>query len=84
MPKKENPARALEADLKARLAACKDAEEMNDRVILPFVAALEAVCGERGYVLNIYGDTANLVFTGDPDAAEEIFQIVEAYLDDEE
>ncbi len=57
---------------------------MNDEVILPFVQALEEVCAERGYVLNIYGETANLVFSGDPDAAEQIFQMVEDFLDDAE
>lgn len=64
-----------------RMEACPDAEQLNDRVLQPFIAALEAVCGARGYVLNVYGDTANLAFTGDEDDAETIYQLIEAYLD---
>ncbi len=60
---------------------CPTAEALNDRVILPFVQALEAVCGARGYVLNIYGEQSNLVFTGDPDAAADIYALVDSYLD---
>jgi len=46
------------------------------------MAALETVCGARGYLLNIYGDTSNLVFTGDEADAETIYALVENYLDD--
>ena len=46
--------------------------------------ALEKVCGARGYVMNIYGETANMVFSGNPQDAETIYQIVEAYLDDQQ
>lgn len=64
-----------------RMEACPDAERLNDQVMQPFIAALEDVCRARGYVLNIYGDTANLVFSGDEEDAETIYQLVEAYLD---
>lgn len=64
-----------------RMEACPDAERLNDRVLQPFIAALESVCKARGYVLNIYGESANLVFTGDEEDAETIYQLVEAYLD---
>ena len=43
--------------LAERMEACADAESLNDNVIIPFVAALEEVCGARGYVMNIYGET---------------------------
>lgn len=64
-----------------RMEACPDAERLNDRVLQPFIAALEAVCGARGYVLNVYGESANLAFTGDEDDAESIYQLIEAYLE---
>lgn len=64
-----------------RMEACPDAEQLNDRVLQPFIAALEAVCGARGYVLNVYGESANLAFTGNEDDAETIYQVIEAYLD---
>jgi len=64
-----------------RMEACKDAESLNDEVIIPFVAALEAVCGARGYVLNIFGEQSNIVFTGDPGDAEAIYLLVENFLD---
>ncbi|MEQ8806093.1 MAG: hypothetical protein RLO05_09320 [Rhodospirillales bacterium] len=64
-----------------RMEACQTAEALNNQVILPFVQALEDVCGARGYVLNIYGEQANLTFTGDEDAAEEIYALIENYLD---
>lgn len=67
--------------LAERMAACRTPEELNNRVIQPFVQALEKHCGAEGYLLNIYGETANLVFTGDPDAAEDIYAMVEEYLD---
>lgn len=72
------------ADLITRMDACPTAEALNDQVLMPFVLALEKVCGARGYALNIYGETANLVFSGDPEDTEAIYQIVEAYLDDQD
>ena len=71
-------------DLIARMEVCDTAERLNDDVLMPFVLALEKVCGARGYVMNIYGETANLVFTGKPEHAEALYQIVEAYLDDQD
>lgn len=71
------------ADLVARMDACPNAEALNDQVLMPFVLALEKVCGARGYSMNIYGETANIVFSGDPEDTEAIYQIVEAYLDDQ-
>ncbi len=81
-PKNANAADEFARDLIRRMEACPDAESLNDAVLMPFVVALEKVCGARGYALNIYGETANLVFTGNPEDAEAIYQIVEAYLDD--
>lgn len=87
MPKSKNTepkdADAFMHDLIARMDACPTAESLNDQVIMPFVVAMEKVLGARGYAMNIYGETANLVFTGDPEEAETIYQIVEAYLDDQ-
>lgn len=74
---------AFMRDLIARMDGCPTAESLNDEVIMPFVLALEKVLGARGYVMNIYGETANLVFTGSGEDAEAIYQIVEAYLDDQ-
>ena len=73
---------ALMRLLAERMEACPDAENLNDQVIMPFIAALETVCGARGYVLNIYGETSNLVFTGDEVEAEAIYTLVERYLDE--
>ena len=71
-------------DLMHRLAnkmeACPDAESLNNEVLIPFAAALEAVCSARGYLLNIYGETSNIIFSGDPQDAEEIFKFTEHYL----
>jgi hypothetical protein len=75
---KEGGAKALQADLLARMAEFSDAESLNDNVITPFVSALEAVCADRGYVLNIYGEGSNLVVSS-PDDASVIFQLVEDY-----
>jgi hypothetical protein len=80
-PKKPKPADDLRRLLLERMEGCPTAEALNDRVILPFIQALEDVCGARGYVLNIYGEQANLTFTGDEDAAEEIYALIESYLD---
>ncbi|PIW28281.1 MAG: hypothetical protein COW30_07870 [Rhodospirillales bacterium CG15_BIG_FIL_POST_REV_8_21_14_020_66_15] len=79
--KKGKPVSDLRRLMLERMEACPTAEALNDRVIMPFVQALEDVCAARGYVLNIYGEQANLVFTGDEDAAEEIYAMIESYLD---
>ena len=65
-------------ELVDRMARYTDAESLNDHIITPFAAALETVCSDRGYVLNIYGDTSNLVVSNEEDA-EAIFQLVENY-----
>lgn len=57
------------------------ADALNDQVISPFIAAMEAVCGARGYLLNIYGDRSNLIVSTE-DHAETIYHLVEGYLDD--
>ena len=67
--------------LSTQMEACPDAESLNDRVLIPFVAALEKVCGARGYVLNIFGETSNLIFTGNEAYSHEIYKLVEKYLD---
>ena len=67
--------------LAERMEACPDAESLNDQVLIPFAAALENVCGARGYVLNIYGETSNIVFSGDPDDAEALYSLIDDYLE---
>ena len=89
MPKSKKSKGGSEADafmkdLIQRMDKCDTAESLNDEVLMPFVVALEKVCGARGYVMNIYGETANMVFSGTPQDAETIYQIVEAYLDDQQ
>ncbi len=89
MPKSKKSKGGSEADafmkdLIQRMDKCDTAEKLNDEVLMPFVVALEKVCGARGYVMNIYGETANMVFSGNPQDAETIYQIVEAYLDDQQ
>ena len=79
---KGKAADALMRDLAVRMEACPDAETLNAQVIMPFVAALETVCGARGYLLNIYGETSNIVMTGDETDAAAIYELVEKYLDD--
>lgn len=83
-PKGRRPSKAatkeFTRDMVSRMDACPTAEQLNDQVIQPFIAALEDVCGARGYVMNIYGETANLVFTGDPSQAADIYGVVEEYL----
>ncbi len=66
--------------LSERMGACPDAESLNNEVLIPFATALERICCKRGYVLNIYGETSNIVFTGDPDDSEEIYMMIENYL----
>jgi len=57
------------------------AESLNDKVLIPFMAALEKIADARGYVLNIYGEKSNLVFTSD-EHAEQIYYLIEHYLDE--
>lgn len=82
-PKSGNDPDAFMRELIERMDACDTAERLNDEVMMPFALALEKVCGARGYVMNIYGETSNIVFTGSTDDAEAIYQIVEAYMDDQ-
>ena len=70
----------LASVLSESMGACPDAESLNNEVLIPFAAALEEICGKRGYVLNIYGETSNIIFTGDPDDSEEIYMMIENYL----
>ena len=72
---------AFMRELAARMEACPDAESLNDQVLIPFAAALENVCGARGYVLNIYGETSNIIFSGDPDDAEALYRLIDDYLE---
>ena len=72
---------AFMRQLAERMEACPDAESLNDQVLIPFAAALENVCGARGYVLNIYGETSNIIFSGDPDDAEALYRIIDDYLE---
>lgn len=71
---------ALHRDLLARMEECQTAETLNDEVITPFVAALEKVCAARGYVLNIFGESANLAVSDD-EAAPVIYDLIDEYLD---
>ncbi len=73
-------AEALMRDLFARMEAAPDAQSLNDDVIIPFAAALEEVCEARGYVLNIFGEKSNIVFSGDAADAKAIYSLVEEYL----
>ncbi len=66
--------------LSKTMEQCDTADQLNDNVIVPFVAALEAVCEARGYVLNIYGEKSNVVITSEADAPA-IYNLVEDYLD---
>ncbi len=72
------------AALIKRMDACPTAESLNNEVLMPFITAMENVCSARGYVLNVYGETANVIFSGDEEHAEAIYQIVEAYMDDQD
>ena len=67
-------------DLFARMEAAPDAQSLNDDVIIPFAAALEEVCEARGYILNIFGEKSNIVFSGDDADANAIYGLVEEYL----
>jgi hypothetical protein len=66
--------------LVARMARHATAEALNENVITPFATALETVCRERGYVLNIYGESSNLVVSSEEDA-QAIFQLIEQYFE---
>jgi hypothetical protein len=79
--KKAESPEALRERLQALMERHDSAESLNESVITPFVAALEAVCEARGYVLNIFGARSNLIFTTEEDA-EAIYNIVEGYLDE--
>ena len=67
-------------ELVTRMARHATAESLNVNVITPFAAALEAVCRERGYILNIYGDSSNLVVSNEEDA-QAIYQLIEDYFE---
>jgi len=58
----------------------RSAESLNDNVLIPFMAALEKIAEARGYVLNIYGEKSNLVFTSE-EHAEQIYYLIENYLE---
>ncbi len=68
------------AEMIARMEECPTAESLNNEVILPFALALEKVCGARGYLMNIYGETSNVVVSTEDDA-ETIYHLVEEHLD---
>jgi hypothetical protein len=70
----------LMRSLSKLMEKCDTADALNDNVIVPFIAALESVCGARGYVLNIYGEKSNVVLTNEADAPA-IYELVEEYLD---
>ena len=67
-------------ELVTRMARHATAESLNENIITPFAAALEAVCRERGYILNIYGDSSNLVVSNEEDA-QAIYQLIEDYFE---
>lgn len=76
---KTKPGHAI-VTLIREMDGCPTAEDLNDRVIVPFVTALESVCQARGYVLNIYGQTSNLVVSTEVGAAG-LYDVIDAYLD---
>ena len=76
----KSDAKALMRQLFLKMEAEKTAEGLNDNVIIPFAAALEEVCEARGYVLNIFGDKSNIVFTGNQADAQAIYEMIEEYL----
>lgn len=81
-PAGANPEQLQEQFL-AQMAEHETAEALNDKLISPFIAALETVCAERGYLLNIFGDSSNLVFSTEEDA-EAIYGLVEQYFDEKD
>ncbi|PPR21940.1 MAG: hypothetical protein CFH40_01467 [Alphaproteobacteria bacterium MarineAlpha10_Bin3] len=68
------------AELIARMARHATAESLNANVITPFAAALEVVCRDRGYILNIYGESSNLVVSSEENA-QAIYQLIEDYFE---
>ncbi len=74
------PPRAFSREILERMEACPDADTLNDRVLAPFMAALETLCAGRGYLINTYGTSGNLAVTGE-DEAPVIFDLIEDYLD---
>lgn len=74
---------ALHRDLFDRMEKTPDAQALNDEVIVPFMTALEEVCRARGYVLNIFGESSNLVVT-DPETAPVLYDLIDEYLDSDE
>lgn len=64
----------------ARMEDCPTAESLNDSVIMPFALALEKVCSARGYLMNIYGESSNIIVSSTEDA-ETIYHLIEDYLD---
>jgi len=77
---KESP-EALMQYLANEMEKNDSAEALNDNVLIPFMVALEQVADARGYVLNIYGEKSNLVFTNE-EHVEAIYELVEGYLDE--
>ena len=77
-PKKKKDKGEFTNEVVARMARHATAEALNEHVIMPFAVALEAVCQERGYILNIYGESSNLVVSSEEDA-QAIFEIIEKY-----
>ena len=84
---KHGPKKGTQKDmaksLQAAMEKCQTAEDLNKQVITPFIQSLVTVCDARGYVLNIYGDHCNLVISPE-DHAEQVFKLIEAYLDEAE
>ena len=85
-PKKEiykssSPPDALMRLLAERMETCPNVESLNDQVITPYIEALEVDCKARGYVLNIFGETSNLIFTGDDVDRSANYTLVENNLD---
>jgi hypothetical protein len=78
--KPKNKGGEFTSQLVARMARHSTAESLNENVITPFATALEAVCRERGYVLNIYGESSNLVVSNEEDA-QAIYQLIENYFE---
>jgi len=76
---KDSP-EALMHYLANEMESHSSAEALNDNVLIPFMAALEKIADARGYVLNIYGEKSNLVFTNE-EHVEAIYELVEEYLD---
>ena len=70
----------LMRSLSELMEKCESADILNDNVIVPFITALETVCGARGYVLNIYGEKSNVVLTNEADAPA-LYELIEEYLD---